>query len=164
MNTLELPQDCKTFNKIPYKIRNQISFSHGNKCWIWQGFKNKQGYGRIRYLGKKVYVHRLIYSLLVGDIDFKKPIIRHVCDNASCCNPAHLVAGTVQDNIDDRNKRQRQAKGETNGRAKLSKKDVQDIRIRYVPYKITLKELSKEFGVTLDQIHRIVNRKSWRHI
>jgi hypothetical protein len=42
--------------------------------------------------------HVLAYRLAFGHPPPDKPCILHVCDNPSCCNPAHLWAGTAADN------------------------------------------------------------------
>lgn len=48
----------------------------------------------------RVQAHRLAYWLANGPIPEGK-LVRHLCHNPSCCNPAHLVVGTNQDNSDD---------------------------------------------------------------
>jgi hypothetical protein len=137
-----------------------------DECWPWigkpNGYRWKYGYAKCRMNRKRQFVHRVAYQLFVGPIPDDKPIIRHTCDNPRCVNPNHLIAGTVQDNIDDRNLRNRQAKGDGNGRSKLTAEQVEEIRKLYVPYRTTFKSLAERYGVTLDQIHRIVRRKSWR--
>lgn len=70
-------------------------------CWIWTGAKNKQGYGVLCYNGtKKMPAHRVSYLMFRGSIP-ENLFICHSCDNKWCVNPAHLWAGTHQDNVDD---------------------------------------------------------------
>lgn len=69
-------------------------------CWIWQGCKDKDGYG-VAWDGlKKLPAHRLAYRLIHGTLSsiFK---VLHKCDVSSCFNPEHLYEGTQQDNIKD---------------------------------------------------------------
>ena len=90
-------------------------------------------------------------------------VIRHSCDKPACINPNHIRVGTQFDNIQDRNKRDRTAKGEKNGRAKLTKSKVETIRLlSSVGY--TLSELSRRYGVTKSTIAAIKHYKIWKHV
>lgn len=86
---------------------------HGpDECWPWKGGKHENGYGYFR-LGKKHMhkAHRVAYAFAhgftPGDL-----FVLHKCDNPPCCNPAHLWLGTNLDNIADRDRKGRQAKGD----------------------------------------------------
>ncbi len=70
-------------------------------CWLYAGYKDPQGYGRIFYTknGKThyEYSHRVSYET------FKKPIkdplvIDHLCKVRHCMNPDHLEPVTVRIN------------------------------------------------------------------
>jgi len=75
-------------------------------CWIWTGSVDHSGYGQINK-GKITYrAHRISYEMFIGPIP-DGLLILHSCDNPKCVNPAHLRAGTCQDNTDDMIKRQR---------------------------------------------------------
>lgn len=80
-------------------------------CWEYQGPALPSGYGRISYKGEAAYAHRVAYELLVGPIPADKPHIMHSCDNPPCINPAHLLAGTPLDNMQDRDRKGRGNKG-----------------------------------------------------
>ena len=54
--------------------------------------------------------------------------------------------------------------GEKHPMARLTEKDVREIRALYGTTKYTLKELGKRFGVHRGHIGDIVRRKSWKHI
>jgi hypothetical protein len=68
-----------------------------NGCWIWRGHINAKGYGRIELSKRKYTVHRVAYELWIEPIP-EGLVILHLCSNSLCCNPAHLVAGTAQEN------------------------------------------------------------------
>lgn len=82
-------------------------------CWEIDGARNKmwgnpdEGYGAMSFRGKSWIAHRLSYFLHKGPIT-KGMDVRHTCDNPPCCNPAHLVLGTRQQNIRDCLARRRQ--------------------------------------------------------
>lgn len=63
-------------------------------CWIWQGPRNPEGYGRRAH----VYAHRLAYELSKGEIP-EKFVIDHLCCNPPCVNPDHLEAVTHGENL-----------------------------------------------------------------
>ena len=69
-------------------------------CWVWTGATTTAGYGEIRFGGKVVRVHRLVYELTVGPIPEGMGVL-HRCDNPPCCRPDHLFLGTQRDNARD---------------------------------------------------------------
>lgn len=96
-------------------------------CWEWTGSLFPNGYGQFR--NKKA--HRISYELTIGSIP-KGRFVLHKCDNKSCVNPNHLFLGTMADNMTDKIEKGRQgdsgtktpSHGESNGRAKLTEKQV----------------------------------------
>lgn len=77
-----------------------------DECWEWRGSKNQE-YGIYSCKGVPLRVHIETYKMEYGNIP-KGMIVRHKCDNRSCCNPKHLELGTHKDNMNDiamRNKR-----------------------------------------------------------
>lgn len=92
--------DSKTIERI-FRL---ISFNKSTGCWDWTGNKNKTGYGRVRYLGDKVLIHRLMFSWITGKglskiISRDNLILDHICNNKSCCNPTHLRLTTHKVNM-----------------------------------------------------------------
>lgn len=86
-------------------------------CWVWLGYSDKNGYGKITLGGRGPYVraHRYSYELHKGTIPEGK-IVRHLCNNPSCVNPDHLKIGDHYDNAADRETSGRTAKGSKSGR------------------------------------------------
>lgn len=69
-------------------------------CWIWMGYCERQGYGRVAVSrGKTVLAHRLFWQLLTGNEP--RDCILHHCDVPSCVNPDHLYDGSRSDNLHD---------------------------------------------------------------
>jgi hypothetical protein len=68
-------------------------------CWIYNGRKDRDGYGLMDDLrGVPVFVHRIAYGKWVSAIPDGK-VIMHSCDNPPCINPAHLSIGTQEENL-----------------------------------------------------------------
>ncbi len=139
------------------------------ECWPWIGWKNEQGYGRVEMDGRSHYAHRVIYELChPGAITREGPkdktsadFVRHACDNPSCCNPAHLLLGTHQENMQDmvdRGRKVRMASVES-PRAKLTADDVRSIR-KQSAEGVTRDALAKQFNVSLQTIKAV---RSGRH-
>lgn len=84
-------------------------------CWEWQGWKHRQGYGRVRKQYKRLLAHRASYEEFVGPIP-DGLCLDHLCCNTSCINPAHLEPVTLKENI------QRGQLGETTRKRQLAKK------------------------------------------
>lgn len=86
----------KLDKKTVERIFSKIEIDEKTGCWNWIGNKNGQGYGRVRFNGPKVLVHRIMYAWSHGPIPNPNvgsrdiPIIDHICENKACVNPYHL--------------------------------------------------------------------------
>lgn len=88
-----------TWDIVLVKLR-EGSYLDEDGCWIWTGrVAGTMDYGYMRCDGKDYYIHRLVYERMI--CEELPPIVRHTCDTPRCWNPAHLVGGTQQDNIND---------------------------------------------------------------
>jgi hypothetical protein len=68
------------------------------QCWLWNGERNRRGYGRFNLRRKHVAAHRHGYERAIGPIP-EGLQIDHLCRNPSCVNPAHLEAVTCRENL-----------------------------------------------------------------
>jgi hypothetical protein len=138
-------------------------------CWEWQGAKKPKGYGNVRINKKYHSSHRVAFELSNSSIP-KGFIVCHICDNPPCCNPSHLMLGTIKSNSADMLIKNRQktkysaARGEINGNSKLTEEDVITIRGRYASNQANQYQLAEEYGVTQSAIGSIVRKKTWRHV
>lgn len=142
-------------------------------CWNWTGSRRRgAGYGGFWVGGKQWGAHRISYIIKHGSIPFKLCVL-HNCDIMHCVNPDHLWVGTHTDNMRDAAKKGRQhfqlhpennRHGEDSNFAKLTEGQVLEIRRRYIPRKVTMETLGKEFGVCFQHIDSIVRREVWKHL
>jgi hypothetical protein len=136
----------------------------GVRCLLWTGGKrNRKGYGSVKVRGVKFSAHRFAYATFKGPIPCGLDVL-HKCDNPACAEIAHLFLGTNQDNIDDRNAKVRQARGESSGRVKLTDAAVRDIRARWSAGSATQTAMAHEYGVASVTVSAICRRVSWRHV
>lgn len=67
-------------------------------CWLWTGPVNNCGYGQTAFRGRTWVAHRIIYTLLVGEIP-KGLQLDHLCHVRLCVNPDHLEPVTKAENM-----------------------------------------------------------------
>lgn len=139
------------------------------ECWEWTGAKKPKGYGNVRVNKKYKLAHRVSFEICNGEIP-EGFIVCHICDNPSCCNPDHLMLGTIKSNAADMLLKGRQkgvqfaSVGTNNGMSKLSEDDVISIRKMYRNKELNQYELAEKFGVSQPAIGSIVRNKTWRHV
>lgn len=69
-------------------------------CWIWLRSCSSSGYGQLSVDGKYWTAHRYSYTQSKGPVP-EGLVVRHLCGEPKCCNPAHLIAGTQKENYSD---------------------------------------------------------------
>lgn len=154
--------------RLPVEVRfwRRVNVGDATACWPWIGAKDRDGYGLFRINatdkpdGQRVCIHaqRFAWMLARGAIPDGLDVLHH-CDNPPCCNDAHLFLGTNLDNVADRDRKGRTAKGERHGWSTVPE------RMRCVPpprrcgsdnpaAKLTI---SAVHAIRLDQrVHRII--------
>jgi hypothetical protein len=134
--------------------------SNPDKCWEWQGGRI-EGYGTVDIQKKTWRTHRYVWFLMTGNISDLE--ILHSCDNPPCCNPAHLREGTQQDNMTDKQSKNRQARGSVNGNAKLTETQVREIKIALAKKEVR-RTIAARYAVTPTTITGIAKERTWQHI
>lgn len=80
-------------------------------CWPWTGKVTSHGYGRTRVKEngrwRTAGAHQVANYLATGRWEraAEGRLVRHLCHNRRCCNPAHLRGGTPLDNANDLDER-----------------------------------------------------------
>ena len=92
-----------------------VDIKSEDQCWPWKGKPIALGYGQLIWKdvndGKPKRAHRMAYELANGPIP-EKFVVDHECHNADpecrlrfqcphrlCCNPNHLAAKSIGDNV-----------------------------------------------------------------
>ncbi len=134
------------------------------ECWEWDKKLNNSGYGSISYRGKTTTPHRAAYKYIHGEIPDGMCICHH-CDNRKCFNFNHLFLGTHKDNMQDCIKKERRndKKGQESHYAKLTEKDVHEIR-KQIKDGFKNTEIAKKYKVSHAAISCIRLKTTWNHL
>jgi len=134
-------------------------------CWPWRGAG--KGYGQLKVWGRHWGSHCLALHLHEhgnnkAALSEEAPPghVLHTCDNRPCCNPRHLYRGDHAQNMADRQRRQRTAKGERVASSKITEADVRAIRT--APG--TLAAIGARYGLSKSTVSSIKRRLSWQHV
>lgn len=124
-----------------------------SSCWTLDGAFDKDGYALFSYKNITRRGHRISWVLHHGEIP-DGMLVCHSCDNPACVKPDHLFLGTHADNIADKVRKGRQAKGPTNANTKLSPSDITTIG-EMMRSGRKAKEIAPLFGVTPARIWQL---------
>jgi hypothetical protein len=150
------------------RFEDKVDRSGGpDACHMWMACIAKEGYGRFGLNGETRNTHRIAWEMAFGPVP-EGLCVLHRCDVRACVNPGHLFLGTKKDNTADMLSKGRNRngakKGSSNGRAKLTEKQVMTIRWAYENTKLSHDQLGKIFGVSGAKVWQIVKRKAWGHV
>jgi len=130
---------------------------------LLKGFKMEKGYIRVSLSKNKIFktysIHRLVAIVFIPNIE-NKPDINHIDNNPSNNNINNLEWVTNEENKRHSVKQGRHAHRETHSRAKLTGKDIVEIR----KSRLSNRDLSNKYNIDLSIISKIKNNKIWKHI
>lgn len=139
-----------------------VSVRGPDECWFWTRFRNPNGYGRWTVRGFPVGAAGLALALTEKTQRLDGEVL-HSCDNAPCCNPAHLRVDTHAANMREASERDRLPRGSERKNAILTEDVVRDIRRSAAAGRPT-GELASLHGVCIATIRSVVRRETWRHV
>jgi hypothetical protein len=133
-------------------VFKHVQIGAPDECWPWVGPINRKGLPYFTADGRKYIAYRLTKWLADGNFNLldERIIPLHQCrdkdgkpiDNPLCCNPAHTIMGSWEDNMIDMMEK---------GRSGLTKDVIRDIL-----------KLHDEFGTELTQ-GQIADRVEYKH-
>jgi len=154
---------------VAKRLQKYSARNHDTGCLEWHGYKDVYGYGILLVsndgVKKNKKAHRLSYEQAYGNIGEGK-FVCHKCDVRNCIEPLHLFLGTAADNNKDMMNKGRYKPGgkphfgESNPKAKLTKLQVDGIRI-LCKFGISGRSIAKSLYVSASTIQRIASGKNW---
>lgn len=155
--------------KLKQNFLDNLIKGSEDECWEYP-HKNNNGYGQLqacetleigKYKRHHRYAHRMAYELFKGPVPEGLNVCHH-CDNPPCCNPAHLFAGTDDDNHKDKVSKGRQTRGESHGGSKLTEDVVRKLKSGELK---PSRKLARELGLAdASHLYGIRNGKYWKHV
>lgn len=155
-----------------------VDKSKRNGCWLWTGYVDPAGYGKMSFNLKPSFAHRISWLIAHGALD-SKVFVLHACDNPRCVRPDHLFLGTQKDNMRDMHRKGRagdcrnfgvangihnhpeKVRGELNGCAKLTWRQVKTMREEYATGRTSTRKLARKFGVAQCTVWRALAERNW---
>lgn len=153
-----------------------------NGCWMWQGAKDKKGYG-VFSVGSRYNpdgsrrnsmraAHRVSYELFKGPIpehdSHHGMCVLHKCDTPGCVNPDHLFLGTNLDNVRDMDAKGRRVNGPNygsdHGMSVLTEAQVLEIMKLLESRYPTQRKIAEMYGVSKATINHIKTGRLWAHL
>lgn len=134
------------------------------KCWLWTGFLNHDGYGRvgpIKGVRSGGRAHKIAWEMANGPVPEGLSVM-HLCDTRACVRLDHLKLGTHQENMLDCLQKKRTTFGEKSHSAKLT--EAQAIEIKALRGKVSQRELSEKYGVSQTAICCVQRGRSWKYL
>ncbi len=131
-------------------------------CYVWTGGKDGDGYGRTEIRDQKHLVHRLAYQIWNGPIPMGVQV-QMTCSNRLCFEPMHLILGGPKDHVLRRQAKGRQAKGQHNGRAKMTESEAK-VCLKLVRMGVSAPRCGVIFGISKASVLDLRHGINWKHL
>lgn len=159
----------RTYPSIPTRFQAKTAPPETpDGCALWTAGTFNCGYGLFKMkcddgVFRARYAHRVAYELAHNCCILPGFEVLHKCDTPLCVRPDHLRLGTTLDNRADCVAKERQARGERSGRAKVTESDVLAIRQRYADGE-RIAHLAREYGLAYSAMASLAKHETWKHV
>lgn len=151
-----------TFRGQPGQYFREVVLAHqGRDCLIWPFARTGDGYAQVHLDGRMQRVGRLVCERVYGSAPTPRHEAAHSCGQGhlGCVSPLHLRWATTLENQADMLRHGTRAKGERVGSAKLTARDVRDIRA--LSGRLLQREIAERFGISAPHVSKLLNKKKW---
>ena len=139
------------------RFLEKVDKNTANGCWLWTGADQAAGsYGLFWLHDKLIGAHRASHILFKGPIPAGY-VVMHTCDDRRCVNPAHLVAGTPSDNMQDMVRKGRATKA----RATIDRAIAAKIKGEYFPRHGEMTRLADKYMTSVQVVNSIISGRTW---
>lgn len=145
----------------PADVFKSYAMGSDDECWPWLGAWGGRTTDQRPYFmanGRRQIAYRFVYELVNGCVLTADQQIRHTCDRGAypvgCGNPAHMIAGTNEENRQDMVERNRSG---------MPKAVVRAIR-KLLDQGRTQQEIADLYGVSRETISAIATRRNHRTV
>jgi hypothetical protein len=138
--------------KNPLKVMSQRVGHGGYKEILLSTEKKRYPY----------YVHRLVLEAFEGPCP-RGMECRHLDGTKTNNNIENLTWGTPKENMEDRDRHGKTARGANHGNSNITEEDVRKIR-ELRDQGLTLRAIASQFNISYGGVGRICNRITWKHI
>lgn len=120
---------------------------YGTPCWLWQGARDKNGYGVARARSPRMAAHRLYYERAYGPVP-EGLQLDHLCRVPLCVNPEHLEPVTSAENT----RRGAQTKITAADALEIARSNERNV------------DLASRFGIAASTVCNIRKGRIWRDV
>jgi hypothetical protein len=149
------------------RYRKKVKENEITGCWEWFGGRNGNDYGQFYKtdIKKLIPAHRFLFMILHNLKCIPHGmVLHHICGNRCCVNPYHLQMVTQTENIKQAAEVGAYA-GARNGKAKLTEKQVREIRVLFDPRgEFDARSLSAIYGVCVGTIYAVLKRRRYKNV
>jgi len=149
---------------VEERFLSKIAPADGNGCRVWTASRTARGYGNFNIGGRSVGAHRYAWELANGPV-VPGHELNHKCNNPPCVTVEHLEQVTHDQNMKYMAicGRAKPLRGEAAPNAKLTEKDIREIRARIARGERQV-SVGALYGIHQAVVWKIKERKSWSHV